>query len=152
MGEKEEEDNEQFEIVDASMCYEDDSETKPKLDAETNIDSNVEQHASFSEGNQERIIAIEVENKSSEEAIESPDVKILESTQSEPEMIIPVKQESPNDDTLQIDEKSEAQTLGSPAKSNETENVDQEEGTKVEHSKDETMHCSVEKEIIESEE
>merc|ERR1712126_384465 len=150
MGEKEEEDNEQFEIVDASMCYEDDSETKPKLDAETNIDSSVEQHASCSEAKQERIIAIEVENKSSEEVIESPDVNISESTQSEPEMIIPVKQESSNNDTLQIDEKSEAQTLGSPAKSNETENVDQEEGTKVEHSKDETMHCSVEKEIIES--
>ena len=49
--EKEEEDNEQFEIVDASMCCEDDSETKPKLDAETNIDSGVEQHASCSESN-----------------------------------------------------------------------------------------------------
>jgi len=145
-----EENNEKFEMIDASMCCEENTDTSTTLDQQTNTTS--AENPESREANQERIIAIEVNSNGQEEVIGSPDINESASIPSEPQVTnppfsvnIPVKQEQPKDI-------SQENTIESNATSNETESVDQDEGTKIEHSRDETMQCNVEKEIVECEE
>ena len=148
---------EEFEIVDASMCCEEISEqiSSPT----TNVTSTDESVPLPAESNQERIIAIEVDNKASEEIIESSENTAATSLPSETEIIIPVQQESQEEKTNEdkeesskANQESQEQIIEPTSSSKDTECADPDEGTKIEHSKDETMQCSVEKEIIESEE
>ena len=93
-------DNENFEIIDASMCCEEITDTCPTSDQPTN--TTPAETSKSSTANQERIIAIEVNSNASKEVIGSPDNNESASIPTEPEVVtspssvnIPVKQWDP---------------------------------------------------------